>query len=155
MNKINYKNIEDFLGLMISFPNIEGIVLNTVLPEGRAKDNFEEIVPDYSKVAKHLKKAIAQIERRSTKHPKINIMGLPPCLIQGLETNIINYEPAMRRKNLEVRKAKPTSVQWPEKIKGVNCRKCKMSEECSGVWKSYVERKGWKEFEPVIFQKKR
>ncbi|MFA6193331.1 MAG: radical SAM protein [Parcubacteria group bacterium] len=155
MNKINYKNIKDFLELIISFPNIEGIVLNTVLPEGRAEENFEEIVPDYSKVGKNLRKAVAQIERKSKKHPKIYIMGLPPCLIRGLETNVINYEPAMRRKNLEARKTKPASVRWPEKIKGANCRKCKMNEECSGVWKSYIKRKGWKEFNPVIFQKKR
>ena len=35
------------------------------------------------------------------------------------------------------------------RVKGPPCASCSVASTCSGVWKVYVERHGWSEFEPV------
>lgn len=150
LNKINYRDMENYLRLMLTFDGVEGIVFNTVLPEGRADRYFEQIVPRYSGVGKEVARVLKKFEKRlKNRRPEILILGLPPCVLPGAERNIIEYESAVRRKNAKSEAIKPTSVKWPKKIKGPECAECRFFDSCSGVWEAYVRRRGWKEFKPV------
>jgi hypothetical protein len=35
------------------------------------------------------------------------------------------------------------------KTKGPDCARCAHEPSCDGVWRDYVERRGWSEFRPV------
>lgn len=152
VTKLNYKDLYNFLRLIISFKAVDDIVLNVVIPKGRAEDFFAKIVPSYQKVGKELKKVIPCLKKDlgiSKKLP-ISIIGLPPCLLSGIEEYIGFFETIVIRRNfLDKNKTIVKSSPWGSRIKGLRCKKCKYDLSCAGVWASYIKRMGWKEFKPV------
>jgi MoaA/NifB/PqqE/SkfB family radical SAM enzyme len=149
-NKLNYFDLQPFLRMIIGFKGINGIVLNTVLPKGQAEKCFEEIIPSYRAVGRKIVKTLNDLERESHENtPTIRILGLPPCLLPGQNKRIISHESAITRGHPAKDKRRLIKARWEGKIKGVLCKKCKFSRSCSGVWESYIKKRGWDEFKPV------
>jgi MoaA/NifB/PqqE/SkfB family radical SAM enzyme len=150
-NKINYRDIQPFLKLILAFEGIQGIILNAVLPKGQAVKFFREIVPYYKDVGREMVKALKNLNIDKDKNNRnIHILGLPPCLLPGFEKNIIDYEYAITRGYEPKNDKKIIRLPWEEKIKGPLCRKCMLNNFCKGVWRSYVKKRGWNEFKPVL-----
>jgi MoaA/NifB/PqqE/SkfB family radical SAM enzyme len=150
LNKINYKDLENFLRLMLTFDGLQGIVLNTVLPKGGADRFFEKVVPLYSQVGREVVKVLTKLmpvikERRL----EIFLLGLPPCLLRGFERNIIDYESALIRDGFMKTKSNLSKAKWEDKAYGPLCVNCRARNTCSGVWVSYIKKNGWGEFKPV------
>lgn len=148
VTKINLGDLNVFLRLVRRLKP-DALVFNVVIPKGRALENFERVVPFYGRAARSLKKALQKRESFS-----ISILGLPFCLMRGdLEEfsgsfeKIIVKNPGRRGR---LRKVSP----WGEKIKGAICGKCDRYQICQGIWRSYIKKRGWKEFKPIHGQEK-
>jgi len=153
VTKLNYKDLYNFLRLMISFNAVDEIVLNVVIPKGRAEDFFDKVIPRYQMVGDELKKVIPRLKndlRFKGKLP-IFIIGLPFCLLTGVEEYCGIFENLVIRKNFLKKDSIITkSSPWGSKSKGPLCKKCRYDHTCGGVLDSYSKRRGWKEFVPVL-----
>lgn len=148
ITRANLDDLADFLKLVRRLKP-DALVLNVVIPKGRALDNFERVVPLYSRVAHGLKKTLPKKENFS-----ISILGLPFCLMEGgLERFGGSFEKIITKnpgKKGRLRRVSP----WGEKVRGAECKKCDCYQFCQGIWRSYVKKRGWGEFKPIHGQKK-
>lgn len=151
-NKLNYKDITPWLKLMMTFDGLDLIAINAVRPKGQAEKYFDKIVPSYRSVGEEIVKSLNSFKKSGRKdYPNIRIMGMPPCLLPGYEGKILEYEASIARGHRIKDKEKLLPVKWaPIKIKRPACEKCHFNNVCSGVWSSYIKKKGWKEFRPVL-----
>lgn len=152
VTKLNYKDLYNFLRLIISFKTIDEIILNVAIPKGRAEVFFDEVMPRYQEVGNELKKVITRLKKGPgfNNALPIRIIGLPLCLLSGIEEYCGFFENLVIRKNFFkkdgiIAKSSP----WGSKTKDLLCNKCKYDLSCDGVWTSYVKRRGWKEFKPI------
>lgn len=135
---------------MLTFEELNGIVINTVLPKGQAKRHFSDIVPSYRDVGNEVVKALSFLKKRPAENfPHIYVLGLPSCLLPGFEDRVIDYEDAVARGHRPKDKKKILPAEWEGKEKGPACKRCRFGKKCAGVWSSYLKVKGWTEFKPV------
>mgnify|MGYP002725656099 CR=1 FL=1 len=84
-----------------------------------------------------------QIDRQTDKPKDRDSTGGAPVrkelLAEGKEVEIKGLELKHRDKQEESKKARRAE-----------CDDCAYSHVCDGVWKNYIERHGWKEFEPIL-----
>lgn len=153
INSLNYYDIPAYLNLISSFSGLDGIIFGAVLPKGRAAENFNLIVPPYSDVGKIIKEAVfgkrSAIEARN--FPQIFILGLPPCVLDEASKHIVSFELPIIRDLRSDSRGKMVKALWEKKEKGILCSKCEYSRVCDGVWESYIQQRGWKEFKPIKF----
>jgi MoaA/NifB/PqqE/SkfB family radical SAM enzyme len=151
-NRLNYLDITSWLKMMMKFDGLDLIAINAVRPKGQAEKYFDKIVPSYQCVGREIVKSLNSLKKKRGKsHPHICIMGMPPCLLPGYESNILEYEASIARGHRIKDKEKLIPVQWaPIKIKRPACDKCYFNNVCTGVWSSYIKKRGWKEFRPVL-----
>lgn len=145
VTKINLKDIGNFIAMLSSF-KIDGIVFNVVIPKGRALVNFDKVVPSYLSVSRELKKALKPLKK--TRY-SISVLGLPLCLMKGIEKFSGNFEKIMT-KNPGFNKNIKSVAPWGRKIKAAGCGQCVFNGVCEGVWASYIKKRGWREFKPVL-----
>jgi len=137
ITKINYVFINELCHFLTSF-KIDSIQLNPVIPVGNALDFFEIVVPKFSDIANEIKK----LKLEFIKLP-IVIQHMPICLMPEYKDRYIITESHLQGKDEEF-------LTRFEKIKRSACEKCIYFNECEGVWKEYIFKFGWDEFNPVL-----
>lgn len=148
VNKLNISDMAGFLKKIKPLEDIDGIVFNAVMPYGRAKDNFDRVVPRYSEAAEEFKKAVRWADRAPDLRRKINIYGVPPCLLAGYEGYLRSSE-KLYMKNYHL--PEDESRNKPkEAAKGEKCPLCRHFDRCDGVYVYYIKKNGWSEFSPIL-----
>jgi len=149
VTKTNLEDVGAFIKLVSGF-KVDGLVFNIVIPKGRALVNFDEVVPSYFLVSREFRKKAKLL--RGVKF-SVSILGLPLCLMLGLEEffsnpeKIITKNPSFNnKKNNAVKSVSP----WGRKIKSAQCGDCFFKKICAGVWASYVKKRGWEKFRPIL-----
>lgn len=160
VNKMNYQNMPD----TIKFFNKMGVNdfrLNFIRPEGRAADNFNEVVlkySDFSGVAEEI------LRFAKSNGVSLNIGDMPLCtfkdtqLILENDGNLKDYYDDVLSFNDTMPLATIPSKRffsWKKerlnrhKIKGGECNKCYYNPYCEGPWKNYVKKFGFSEFKAI------
>lgn len=152
INKINYSFLKDIIH-QLKQVNLDLANFHIVEPTNdgynKAYKNFDIVMPNYTKVAKSIQKML-DYKKTSKISFDVIIDSIPFCLMQG-------YEDFMGQRDIHIGfdpiNSKLTRVKISDyhgKVKGVSCRKCSYFPYCEGVWEEYVNKKGWKEFQPII-----
>ena len=152
MNKMNIAFLTDILRWLRNFRiDRATFVVVEAINDGRnnAFKYFEKIVPDYHDIAAAVKKMLDYKIAFSTPFDVI-IDSAPFCLMQG-------YEDFMGQRDVHVGfdpgSSEAKQIKLPDcygKVKGPACRKCSYFAFCEGVWEEYINKKGWREFRPVM-----
>jgi len=120
---------------------------------GGAYDNFDKLVPKISKIAPYIKKCL-DIGKKN-KIPHWHIRYVPLCYfkdylnqvseLQEVETfKTEHLAPDFENFNVE------ESRQEIGRIKPKKCQKCKLFNQCEGIWKEYLKQYGDKELKPIL-----
>ncbi len=150
ITRFNAGDIFKFIKLIVSIKNIQGIIFNVVRPYGRARDNFDSVMPDYSKVGQEFGEALSRtgkIAGFENRNLRININDIPLCVMAEYGRYLGSCE-RMLIKNYHFLREK--SANWlDEKIKRKECLKCAQNEFCPGIYGYYIKKRGWSEFIPI------
>lgn len=154
-NKINADDFYKFFKMVIFFKRLDGLNIAMVMPKGQALRHFNAVVPKYAELAKIFQKTIEQfrenpfIKKRLRSKFELGITGLPFCVMKGYENYIGKYEDEY----LNSPRSKKIRIFYRElkhdQMKGPDCKNCYYYKTCPGVWKEYIKRRGWKEFQPI------
>jgi len=147
INKINYKDIYNYLEMQLSFKKIDDIVINPLMYVGNAKIYYDRLFVSYTEIAEYAKRAIDKlIKNGASTLFKIKLLSMPYCLMKGYENYI-----GMWREHIIIRNgALDKTSQASRTEKSDKCKLCKHYEVCAGIDGLYVERNGWSEFKPVL-----
>ncbi len=127
INKINYKNLEDFsLYVSKKFPKVKFVQFSFVKGIGAAKDN-KKIIPKYSDVAPYLTKAFEVFKKNKIKFIYDHI---PICFLSGFEKNSVDY-------NKITNDTKGDYLFEKEKV--AECKYCPHNIKCPGPRKDYIK----------------
>jgi MoaA/NifB/PqqE/SkfB family radical SAM enzyme len=156
-NRLNASDFYNFFKMVLSFNGLNGLNVLIVLPEGRAQKHFEIVIPTYNELAKTLKKTIKRFEKTNLFKKKLsqgfelNIIGFPFCLMKGIEKYAGDYNELYLLKDPQSKIMKDFHKELDhDSIKRLQCKTCFYDQICFGIWKEYIEKRGWKEFKPVI-----
>lgn len=151
VNKLNCGDMLNFIKLILRTKNVDRLILNAVRPSGKAKINFDKIVPDYSVLAKKFKEAIKEAEKIPAfgKEIVFTINDLPACILPGFQRYLGRSEGIVLKNYHFKKKDEKMNEGWPEKIKRKECAECIFGRHCLGVYPAYIEKRGWSEFIPV------
>ncbi|OGR47817.1 MAG: hypothetical protein A2X40_04015 [Elusimicrobia bacterium GWC2_65_9] len=118
--------------------------------QGYMSDAFDLIVPHFADIADPLSKGLDRGRTRGINH---SVIDVPPCVLPRharavcprLNKDVFQASNEGSERNIycDVRR---------EKMKGEPCRVCPWSDGCEGVFRGYVERRGWREFMPPTSQ---
>lgn len=120
---------------------------------GAAYENFDEIVPRISEIAPYIRKCL-DIGRKN-KIPHWHIRYIPLCYFQDYLDQISELQEVATFKtehlapdfeNLDVE----NSRKEIGRVKTEKCKKCKLFNQCEGIWKEYIKHYGDKELKPIL-----
>jgi len=151
--KKNLKNIEK-IGAMIDklgIRNSEFIFVDC--NEGGAYDNFYEFVPRISKAAPYIRKCLDIGKKNGAAH--WHVRYVPLCyfteyldqiseLMEVKHFQTEHFAPDFI--NLDVEGSRPKLAR----IKTKKCQKCKLFNQCEGIWRTYYKHYGDKELKPIL-----
>jgi len=100
ITKNNYKDIYDYLKLLVPFKGINSVVFNVLMCSGNAKKHFKQIFVTYSEIAKEMKKAVNRTKRNNKgAYLPIQLFPMSYCMMVGYEEYVGKSEVPMQIKN--------------------------------------------------------
>lgn len=146
---------------------VDQVVFNVMQANGRANTFFEQIFPKYTEIAARFRAFLSDV---GEERPQAFLVDIPLCTTtdipdfnRGYVEKYVHYD-AEEQVPLDVGKdpARAASgrgrglvlitredLDDAERIKRQECARCRYGSQCEGVWKNYLRRYGWDEFEPV------
>lgn len=154
VNKINSADLFDFFHLASSFSGLDGIGFNPVIPVSRGLRYFRNLITNYTELADSFKLMIDRIDKEYSLKPEnifnsIGIVGLPVCLFRNYEKYVGGFEHILMNKSSLNRANEIDRMSRPKRIKRQACKACKYYTYCPGVWREYIKKIGWSEFQPI------
>jgi len=145
VTKLNYKDIHDYLALLLSLEKIDGIVLNTLMITGNAALFFKQLFVSYTDVARQVRAAVKRLCRRQGRAAlPVTVTPMPLCLMRGHEGYVGVQEVPMEVKENTARVLRRSGGLE----KGARCRGCRHEGRCAGIDSYYARSIGWSEFRP-------
>lgn len=120
-----------------------------VHPVGTASARFDEVVPRISDAAHSIAGAV---HRGRALGIHMVVEAIPPCLLRGLETAIVEDD-IPETTVVDLDGAAFAFSDWRRsegKAKGPPCERCERADRCEGPWREYPERFGWDEYRPYL-----
>ncbi len=150
---------------------VDQVVFNVMQANGRANTFFDQIFPPYTEIAKTFREFIAATAAAGEARPMAFLVDIPLCTTEGIPDFNRGYIEKYRHfdtdghAGLEAAK-KPERTQSEGAGRGLvmvqrsdlddemrdkraECATCKYDPVCEGVWRNYLKRMGWDEFQPV------
>lgn len=150
LSKVNHATLPE---LVQTFLDNDVRLVNVAFPHalGSARERFEEVVPRYSDVLPHVRRAI----ERHSRHALLYFEAIPLCLMRGHEKHVAEYAcGALRRpavhKQLDMETRDWAEARREQKAKFPQCARCVHDAVCEGPWREYPEQFGSEEFVPVV-----
>jgi MoaA/NifB/PqqE/SkfB family radical SAM enzyme len=143
---------------------VEQVVLNVMQATGRAEEHFARLFPPYRDIVAAFG---ALLHAATEPRPMAFLVDVPLCLTEGVPDfnrgfveRQFHYEASPHvvpdlpeeRAAAGVRALARVSrddLDRAERRKRAECATCRHEPLCEGVWRAYVERRGWDEFVPV------
>ncbi len=147
VTKSNYRHLPEIAKLLVSL-DVDQFQFAMVHALGRAKENFDSIVPRFYLIEPFVKKGL-EIGIKAGK--KVMTEAIPYCFMKGYEDYVAEriipetkiFDADFVVENFTI------SRKVEGKMKGKKCKKCVFYKICEGPWREYPERFGWEEFAPV------
>lgn len=128
--------------------------LSNLHPAESAYLQFERLAPTVAESRRWVAEAVRHAARRGL---EISLEGFPCCLVPGAEHLRLNRRDSLMQ--MEIRgNWLENYEQFMDKVcrrKGAVCRECRHEPECGGVYREYIEKRGWSEFEAVMAEDQR
>jgi cyclic pyranopterin phosphate synthase len=143
------------------------VVFNVMQANGRADTYFEQIYPRYTDIAATFRQFCDDVGEDK---PMAFLVDIPLCTTERIPDFNRGYVERYRHFDLESQAAIPDEqkatraqdgkgkglvlvtredLDNQERAKRQECQSCRYDAECEGVWKNYLKRCGWDEFQPV------
>lgn len=150
VTKLNYKDIPNLAKLLVRLKvnqfQFAFMHINTIV--AKSPQLVRKIVPRYQEAIPYIKKGL-NIGNKA----KIKVMAeaIPYCFMKGYEKYISEqYIPFTSVFDDKIELTDYGSYRVNEgKIKGPQCKNCKLFKICEGPWKEYPDIFGWSEFKPI------
>lgn len=129
---------------MLSEIAVQQVNFISLMPEGKAARNYENLAVRHSKAKPYLQEAVDQLDG-----PGVQIKDMPPCVLEeryreylALDMTRLDYSDGeVRIEEEDMRNGRKEKIE--------DCKTCKYFNLCRGLWNSYVEEFGTSEIEPV------
>jgi len=143
LTKINISDLENLLKFLVKkHSGIKTVVLNPLTLKGNALNYADRLAISYTDISDTLSAAVKNLSIESA---DISVTDMPPCINSAYagffeDINLLNL--VMQKKDI------------PEKmgmtgLKNKNCKGCRYSNCCSGIYPEYIKLFGWDEFKAV------
>jgi MoaA/NifB/PqqE/SkfB family radical SAM enzyme len=147
---------------------VDQVVFNVMQANGRANTFFDQIFPPYPDIAAGFRAFIAAV---GEPRPMAFLVDIPLCTTEGVPDFNRGYVEKYRHFDLATHAGLQESKKDDRQQKGggrglvlvtrsdlddeqrdkrPECSRCKYDPVCEGVWRNYLKRRGWDEFEPVV-----
>lgn len=150
--KQNYKHLSE-IGKFIFDQGIKNAEFIFVDPTyGGAKNNFEKIVPKISLIAPQIKKCL-DIGRINSQ-PHWHIRYVPLCIFEKYLDQISELDEVKKFQTEHiaedfVNRDVEGSRRMIARVKGPQCKQCRLNNICEGIWKEYAKHYGFNELTPL------
>jgi cyclic pyranopterin phosphate synthase len=146
---------------------VDQVIFNVMQANGRANTHFEQIFPRYTEIAATFERLCRD---SGEARPMAFLVDIPLCTTEEIPDFNRGYVERYHHYDLDTQAALP-EAQRPERAqegegrglllvlredlddaqrdKRADCSRCRYDRACEGVWRNYVKRYGWDEFEPV------
>ncbi len=147
ITKKNYKELPTLIKMLSEYnPSI--ILLSFPFPKGKAKENFNEIIPRYSEIKE---KIIETLELGKKLNQNVKTLDIPACILGNYSKQM--HENEITKERFIITHAFDEIIYGKnygrEKIKSEFCKQCKLFKNCEGVWKEYAKIFGFDELNPI------
>ncbi|MEZ4220084.1 MAG: radical SAM protein HxsC4 [Polyangiaceae bacterium] len=147
---------------------VDQVVFNVMQANGRAHTFFEQLFASYTETAAAFRSALDEI---AEPRPMAFLVDIPLCTTEQIPDFNRGYVESYRHYDLDSRVALPdarhderrgsgegrqllrvlrSDLDEAEREKRTQCSRCRYEAQCEGVWKNYLARFGWSEFDPVL-----
>jgi MoaA/NifB/PqqE/SkfB family radical SAM enzyme len=149
---------------------VDQVVLNVMQANGRADTYFEQIFPKYTAIAAAFRGLLDVLHAAGEQRPPVFLVDIPLCTTEGTADFNRGYVERYRHfdvdamPNLEAARLPERAqdgrgrglvlvtrqdLDEAQRDKRPACAQCKYGSQCEGVWRNYLKRYGWDEFDPV------
>lgn len=146
---------------------VDHVVFNVMQANGRADTFFEQIFPSYTETAARFQGFLREVDEP---RPMAFLVDIPLCVTEaipdfnrGFVERHCHYDVEEKAildgADLSGRAAEShgkrlvvltrEDLDQSARAKREDCRRCRHDARCEGVWRNYLRRKGWDEFNPV------
>lgn len=147
----NVSYLDEIMNRLIDDLDVDHINISEMHPAGRAYENFTLVCPRLLDIMKPVKAAVDQVVLHGK---KVTVEGFPPCL---LGENYIRYIVDWENSNFKLLYHNFILPNYADfmsnntRVCGQHCRACRYQKDrlCGGIYKEYVEKYGWKDFQNV------
>jgi len=147
INRYNYRVLPEVAKFLLKFKkNTKSYHLNFAIPDGFARQNFNEMVPKMSEAAPYIKQACDILLKGNGKPFLHNIY---PCIIPE-HTSLMSE--LTTTDTILIGPEFVTDIQknrYKYREKGPQCKKCKYFKLCVGPFREYTKVRGFEEFKPI------
>lgn len=151
-NTVVYKNnmyrLKEIMKYIVEELQADHINISAMHPAGRAYKNFDEVAPRITEIIPRVKEAADYVISRGT---VLTLEGFPPCLLNEYTKHAVDWENSdfklLYHNFILPNYADFMTVKTRET--GKACRECSYKEDklCGGIYKEYIEKFGWSEFD--------
>ncbi|MFH1235025.1 MAG: radical SAM protein [Candidatus Diapherotrites archaeon] len=145
--RYNFRVLPEIAALLLKFSkNTKSNHLNFAIPDGFAKEHFNEMMPSISEAAPYIEKACDLLLEGGGK-PFLH--NLYPCILPkhpSLMSELSKAETILIGPNF---KADLKKTRFKYREKGLECKNCKYFLLCPGPFTEYTKARGFEEFKPV------
>jgi cyclic pyranopterin phosphate synthase len=149
---------------------VDQVVFNVMQANGRANTFFEQIFPSYTEIASGFRAFLERCQEGGEARPMAFLVDIPLCTTERIADFNRGYVEKYRHFDLaqhagiEAAKSEDRAQEGrgrglvlvtradlddAQRDKREACARCKYDAVCEGVWRNYLKRRGWDEFEPV------
>ncbi len=147
--KHNIHELPDIVDSMLDL-GVDHINISNMHPVYTAYLNFDLVTPTVEETKKWVPQAVA---RALARNAVITLEGFPLCTVPGYEDYHLEN---MRLHHIDMEFRNWWIDDYDRfmdevcRIKGSPCIGCSYDDACGGVYKEYIEKRGWEEFIPVV-----
>lgn len=144
--KQNISQLEEYARLLAML-DVRYANISSLHPVGSAFFSFQLLTPSFHEVRFHLYKSIEMMESVGI---NVSLEGFPPCVVpeySHLHIEQLGREIPLLHKSLIIDSY--DGMMDDGRIKRAKCSECILNQICGGVYKEYIEYRGWEEFNPV------
>jgi len=144
LTRRNLAQLQGIVGLLLDL-GVDAVNISNLHPVGSGFFAFDTLIPTVSETRKHLLPAVQRLLEHGA---PVSLEGFPLCTITPHEALAVEREPRGIRMMYQGAVVDDYDKFMNEQCRsyGQQCNACGKRPLCGGVYKEYVEQRGWDEF---------